>query len=87
MTALRDKQIWGAGIDAVVFDPPTKDKYKELWSLPSVVTTPHVGASTDQTQSESACAAVRDKCLGLLLSDEIAPSVLAVPNVKRTLVH
>uniref|UniRef100_A0A0B7KJC3 S-adenosyl-L-homocysteine hydrolase NAD binding domain-containing protein n=1 Tax=Bionectria ochroleuca TaxID=29856 RepID=A0A0B7KJC3_BIOOC len=58
VTALKEKKIWGVGIDALVYDPPTLEKYGDLWSLPNVVTTPHIGASTPQTQSESACAAV-----------------------------
>lgn len=58
VVALKEGQIRGAGIDALVYDPPTLDKYGELWSLPNVVTTPHVGATIPQTQSESACAAV-----------------------------
>ena len=58
VTALIEKKIWGVGIDALVYDPPTLEKYGDLWSLPNVVTTPHIGASTPQTQSESACAAV-----------------------------
>lgn len=59
LAALKDKQLWGIGIDALVYDPPSSEKYGELWSLPNVVTTPHIGATTPETQSDSACAAVR----------------------------
>ncbi|UPL04256.1 hypothetical protein LCI18_015190 [Fusarium solani-melongenae] len=60
VVALREKQLRGVGLDALLYDPPSLAKYGELWSFPNVVTTPHIGATIPQTQSESACAAVRN---------------------------
>jgi phosphoglycerate dehydrogenase-like enzyme len=56
--ALDDGLIWGAGLDCHEQEPPTKDKYELLWRHPNVVSTPHIGAATAQTQMETACAAV-----------------------------
>lgn len=55
--ALQENLIWGAGIDAHVQEPPTKEKYGALWAQ-RVVSTPHIGAATGQTQMETAKAAV-----------------------------
>lgn len=58
VVALEEGQIWGVGMDALVHDPAPLDKYGKLWSFPSVVTTPHIGATTAQSQSESASAEI-----------------------------
>ncbi|THY26954.1 hypothetical protein D6D01_04267 [Aureobasidium pullulans] len=56
--ALHEGLIWGAGLDCYVQEPPTKEMYAKLWSSSKVVSTPHIGAATDQTQMETAKAAV-----------------------------
>jgi phosphoglycerate dehydrogenase-like enzyme len=56
--ALAEDLIWGAGIDAHEQEPPTQEKYSALWSQ-RVVSTPHIGAATSQTQMETAIAAVK----------------------------
>jgi phosphoglycerate dehydrogenase-like enzyme len=56
--ALHEGLIWGAGLDCHMQEPPTKETYAKLWSSPRVVSTPHIGAATDQTQMETAKAAV-----------------------------
>lgn len=56
--ALHEGLIWGAGLDCHMQEPPTKEMYAKLWSSPRVVSTPHIGAATDQTQMETAKAAV-----------------------------
>jgi phosphoglycerate dehydrogenase-like enzyme len=56
--ALNDGLIWGAGLDCHEQEPPTKDRYGSLWRTGRVVSTPHVGAATGQTQMETAMAAV-----------------------------
>jgi phosphoglycerate dehydrogenase-like enzyme len=56
--ALREGLIWGAGLDCHEQEPPTKEKYGSLWETGRVVSTPHVGAATAQTQMETAVAAV-----------------------------
>lgn len=55
--ALAEGLIWGAGLDCHEQEPPTKEKYSALWAQ-RVVSTPHIGAATAQTQSETAVAAV-----------------------------
>lgn len=55
--ALAEGKIWGAGIDCHEQEPPTKEKYGQLWEQ-RVVSTPHIGAATAQTQRETAIAAV-----------------------------
>ncbi|EON68816.1 hypothetical protein W97_08074 [Coniosporium apollinis CBS 100218] len=54
---LRDELIWGAGLDCHEQEPPSKEKYELLWNE-RVVSTPHIGATTAQTQQETATAAV-----------------------------
>jgi len=55
--ALAEGLIWGAGLDCHEQEPPTKEKYSSLWSQ-RVVSTPHIGAATAQTQLETAVAAI-----------------------------
>jgi phosphoglycerate dehydrogenase-like enzyme len=58
VTALGAGYIWGAGLDCHEQEPPTKERYEQLWSHPNVISLPHVGAATAQTQMETAIAAV-----------------------------
>lgn len=55
--ALADGLLWGAGLDCHEQEPPSKDRYGALWEQ-RVVSTPHIGAATAQTQRETAMAAV-----------------------------
>ena len=55
---LKDGIIWGAGLDCHEQEPPTKERYGGLWDTGRVVSTPHVGAATSQTQMETAMAAM-----------------------------
>lgn len=55
--ALAEGLIWGAGLDCHEQEPPMQEKYSALWSQ-RVVSTPHIGAATSQTQMETAIAAV-----------------------------
>lgn len=50
--ALQEGLIFGAGIDVHTEEPPTLKKYEELWSsgMKNVVSLPHIGASTRETQ-------------------------------------
>ena len=57
-TALEERLIWGAGLDCHTQEPPTQERYERLWKQPNVISLPHVGAATTQTQIETACAAV-----------------------------
>jgi D-3-phosphoglycerate dehydrogenase len=65
--ALRNNRIAGAGLDVYAKEPLAPDH--PLRSLPNVLLTPHLGASTAEAQRSvalEACAAVRD---ALLTSD------------------
>ena len=57
-TALRERLIFGAGLDCHQQEPPSKEKYSRLWEL-GVVSTPHVGAATEQTQVETGVTAAK----------------------------
>ncbi len=46
IAALRDGRVAGAGLD--VTDPEPLPEGHELWSLPNVIITPHIAATTDQ---------------------------------------
>lgn len=56
--ALDDKLIWGCGMDCHVQEPPTREKYLNLWSHEHYVGTPHVAAATDETQIATTNAAI-----------------------------
>ncbi|KAI1393112.1 D-isomer specific 2-hydroxyacid dehydrogenase [Hypoxylon trugodes] len=56
--ALRERLIFGAGLDCHEEEPPSKERYEKLWEL-GVVSTPHVGAATEQTQIETGTTAAR----------------------------
>lgn len=56
--ALSEGLIFGAGLDCHEEEPPTKEKYEGLWATGRVVSTPHIGAATAQTQMETAMAAI-----------------------------
>lgn len=56
--ALSEDLIFGAGLDCHEQEPPTKERYGSLWATGKVVSTPHIGAATAQTQMETAMAAV-----------------------------
>ncbi|ETS81544.1 hypothetical protein PFICI_06546 [Pestalotiopsis fici W106-1] len=56
--ALEEKLIWGAGLDCHEQEPPSPERYGRLWDL-GVVSTPHIGAATDQTQMETGMAAAK----------------------------
>lgn len=56
--AMKEKLIWGAGLDCHEEEPPSRERYGRLWEL-GVVSTPHVGAATDETQMETGMTAAR----------------------------
>lgn len=62
--ALDEGCIWGAGLDCHEEEPPTLSRYQKLWSHSGIVSTPHIGAATAQTQMETAKAAV-DRLYGV----------------------
>jgi phosphoglycerate dehydrogenase-like enzyme len=56
--ALNAGYIWGAGLDCHTQEPPTRERYGGLWQHPNIISMPHIGAATAQTQRETAVAAV-----------------------------
>lgn len=45
--ALRERWIYGAGLDTFAREPPATDN--DLWKLPNLVATPHIGANTAES--------------------------------------
>lgn len=63
LRALQSGKLYGAGLDAMQYEPPTRDQYGEtLLSHPRVIMTPHIGASTEENQARSGM-----KAAGILL--------------------
>ncbi|KAJ5948070.1 hypothetical protein N7466_001085 [Penicillium verhagenii] len=58
--ALADGHLWGAGLDCHEQEPPSVEKYGQLWENLNVVSTPHIGAATRRAQTASALAAVEN---------------------------
>jgi D-3-phosphoglycerate dehydrogenase len=48
---LKDQKIAGAGLDVFEIEPPTNRK---LLELPTVISTPHIGAQTKEAQELAA---------------------------------
>lgn len=57
--ALSEGLIWGAGLDCHTEEPPSYEKYSGLWESGRVVSTPHIGAATAETQMQTGMAAAR----------------------------
>ncbi|GAB7335831.1 hypothetical protein MBLNU13_g08104t1 [Cladosporium sp. NU13] len=69
LKSLNDGHLYGAGLDAMQYEPPTLSAYgSTLLSHPRVIMTPHVGASTAENQERSGMAAV-DIVIALLNGD------------------
>ncbi|MCX7653218.1 MAG: 3-phosphoglycerate dehydrogenase [Fervidobacterium sp.] len=58
---LTSGKIYAAGLDVFEVEPPTDDLRQKLLSLPNVVATPHIGASTYEAQER----------VGILLVDRL----------------
>ncbi|PYY32038.1 phosphoglycerate dehydrogenase [Curtobacterium sp. MCBD17_030] len=71
--ALTSNTIAGAGLDVFVSEPP---KDSALVSLPNVVVTPHLGASTDEAQEKAGVAVA--KSVRLALGGELVPDAVNV---------
>lgn len=50
--------IAGAGLDCHEEEPPVLRKYERLWATGKVISTPHIGATTSETQVRTATAAI-----------------------------
>jgi len=72
-TALVDGTIAGAGLDVFVNEPPTGSP---LLGLDNLISTPHLGASTDEAQEKAGLAVARS--VRLALSGELVPDAVNV---------
>ena len=61
--ALKNGQIWGAGLDVFEEEPVPLDH--PLLSLPNVVTLPHIGSASIATRMKMASLAVENLITGL----------------------
>lgn len=71
--ALRNGEIAGAGIDVFTSEPPVDDA---LTSLPNIIVTPHLGASTDEAQEKAGVSVARS--VRLALEGELVPDAVNV---------
>jgi D-3-phosphoglycerate dehydrogenase len=71
--ALVAGEVAGAGLDVFVTEPPVDQK---LLSLPNVVVTPHLGASTDEAQEKAGISVARS--VKLALEGELVPDAVNV---------
>jgi D-3-phosphoglycerate dehydrogenase len=71
--ALAARQIAGAGLDVFVTEPPRESP---LLSLPNVIVTPHLGASTDEAQEKAGVSVA--KSVRLALAGELVPDAVNV---------
>jgi D-3-phosphoglycerate dehydrogenase len=72
-TALVDGTIAGAGLDVFVNEPPTGSP---LLGLENLISTPHLGASTDEAQEKAGVSVA--KSVRLALSGELVPDAVNV---------
>jgi D-3-phosphoglycerate dehydrogenase / 2-oxoglutarate reductase len=71
--ALKAGEIAGAGLDVFVSEPPADDS---LTSLPNILVTPHLGASTDEAQEKAGVSVARS--VRLALGGELVPDAVNV---------
>ncbi|MEN9715707.1 MAG: hypothetical protein RJA35_1174, partial [Actinomycetota bacterium] len=71
--ALSTGQIAGAGLDVFVQEPP---KDNPLLTLPNIVVTPHLGASTDEAQEKAGISVA--KSVRLALAGDLVPDAVNV---------
>ncbi|ALJ20053.1 phosphoglycerate dehydrogenase [Microbacterium sp. No. 7] len=75
--ALTSGQIAGAGLDVFTSEPPKEDGTAfPLLSLPNVLVTPHLGASTDEAQEKAGVSVA--KSVRLALGGELVPDAVNV---------
>jgi gluconate 2-dehydrogenase len=70
--ALRERRIWGAGLD--VFDEEPTSPDNPLLRMPNVVTLPHIGSATRQTRFDMAMTAAKN--LVAAVSGEVPPDLI-----------
>lgn len=76
-TALTTGEIAGAGLDVFTSEPPKPEGTAfPLLSLPNVVVTPHLGASTDEAQEKAGISVARS--VKLALEGDLVPDAVNV---------
>lgn len=58
LRALQEGEIWGAGLDCHNTEPPVMKDYEKFWATRRVISTPHIGATTKETQIHTATTAI-----------------------------
>lgn len=58
LRALQEGIILGAGLDCHETEPPVMKDYEQLWATGRVISTPHIGATTKETQVHTATTAM-----------------------------
>ena len=56
--SLTEGLLWGAGLDCHEEEPPSLQRYQKLWKTGKVISTPHIGATTTETQIHTATTAL-----------------------------
>jgi D-3-phosphoglycerate dehydrogenase len=75
--ALVSGEIAGAGLDVFTSEPPAEGgSARALLSLPNVVVTPHLGASTDEAQEKAGVSVARS--VRLALGGDLVPDAVNV---------
>ncbi len=77
--ALKSGKVAAAGLDVFEQEPPPPDN--PLLSLPNVVTTPHLGASTEEAQIKVAIDAAESVVAAL--NGELVPNAVNLPGLSR----
>jgi phosphoglycerate dehydrogenase-like enzyme len=58
IAALNEGALYGVGLDCHDEEPPTLGRYSKLWATGRVISTPHIGATTSETQIHTATTAL-----------------------------
>ncbi|KAL2821150.1 D-isomer specific 2-hydroxyacid dehydrogenase [Aspergillus granulosus] len=58
INALNEGLLYGVGLDCHDEEPPTLGRYSKLWASGRVISTPHIGATTSETQIHTATTAL-----------------------------
>ncbi|MFG6401716.1 MULTISPECIES: phosphoglycerate dehydrogenase [unclassified Microbacterium] len=76
-TALTTGEIAGAGLDVFTSEPPAEGSTAQrLLDLPTVIVTPHLGASTEEAQEKAGVSVARS--VRLALGGELVPDAVNV---------